>query len=65
MRAEPGSAMQIEEDVVYWSWAHNVTEKNYEKMHGEGLAVAWAIVLLNIYLEQQKLTNCTDHNALR
>ena len=51
--------------IGYWSRSLTPAEKNYDTTQREWLAVVWAILLLRPYLEMQKFTVRTDHDALR
>lgn len=49
----------------FWSWKLNETEKKYDAMHRECLAIVWALLLLRTSLEWTHFTIRTDHKALK
>ena len=51
--------------VEYWSKTLNSAEQNYSATERECYSVVWAVTTLRPYIEWQKFTLRTDHDALR
>ena len=51
--------------VGYWSKTLNSAEQNYSATERECYSVVWAVTTLRPYIEGQKFTVRTDHDALR
>ena len=61
-RAEDDKAW---EPIGFWSKSLNPAEKNYSATERECLAVVWGMTSLRPYVEGQKVTVRTDHDALQ
>lgn len=53
------------EPIGFWSKSLNSAEKNYSATERECLAVVWGMTSLRPYVEGQKITVRTDHDALQ
>ena len=53
------------EPIGFWSKSLNAAEKNYSATERECLAVVWGMTSLRPYVEGQKVTVRTDHDALQ
>ena len=51
--------------IGFFSRTLNDTEKKYDTTEKEYLAIIWSVVLLRPYLEMERFTLRTDHEALK